>query len=66
MQEIGLRNDGHMVTGKRKLAIGINGWNDWRSSTPSPPLVGHRNFSSKAGRLKNSENKEAVEEKSKI
>jgi hypothetical protein len=66
MQEIRLRNDRHVVTGKWKLAIGTNGQNDWSSSTLSLPLGGHRNLSGGVGRLENSENREAAEEKSKI
>jgi hypothetical protein len=54
-----------MVTDKRNLAIRIDGWNNWDSSTLSLPLGGHHNLSSEVGRLKNSENREAVEEKSK-
>jgi hypothetical protein len=65
MQEIGLRNDRHMATGKQKLAIGINGQNDWSSSTLSLPLGGHHNLLGEVGWLKNSENREAAEEKSK-
>jgi hypothetical protein len=66
IQEIRLRNDKHVVTGKWKLAIGINGRNDWSSSTLSLPLGGHRNLSGGVGRLENSENRETAEEKSKI
>jgi hypothetical protein len=65
VKEIGLRNNGHMVTGKRKLAIRINGRNDWSNNTLSFPLGGHHNLSSEVGRLKSSGNREAVEEKSK-
>jgi hypothetical protein len=66
MQEIGLRNDGDTVTGKRKLDTGINRRNDWSSNTLSLPLGGHRNLSSEVGSLKSSKNREAAEEKSKI
>jgi hypothetical protein len=66
MQEIGLRNDRHVVTGKWKLAVGINGRNDWSSSALSFPLGGHCNLSGGVGRHKNSESREAVEEKSEI
>jgi hypothetical protein len=66
MQEIELRNNIHVVTCKWKLAIGINGWNDWNSSALSLPLGGHRNLSGGVGRLRNSENREAAEEKSEI
>jgi hypothetical protein len=65
LQKIGLRNNGHMVAEKWNLAIRIDGRNDWSSSTLSLPLVGHRSVSSEVGRLKNSENREATEEKSK-
>jgi hypothetical protein len=65
VQEIGLKNNRHMVTDKWKLAIRIDGRNNWNSSTLSLPLAGHRNLLSEVGRLKNSENREAAEGKSK-
>jgi hypothetical protein len=66
MQETGFRNDRHVITGKWKLAIGINGWNEWNSSALSFPLGDHRNLSDGGDRLKNSESREAVEQKSEI
>jgi hypothetical protein len=65
MQEIRLRNNGHMVADKWKLDIRVNGWNDWGNNALSLPLGGHHNLSREVGRLKNSESREAVEEKSK-
>jgi hypothetical protein len=65
VQDIGLINNEHMVTDKQKLSIRIDGQNYWGSSTLSLPLGGYRSLSSEVGRLKNSENREAVEEKSK-
>jgi hypothetical protein len=52
-----------MVTGKWKLAISVDGWNDWGSSTLSLPLRGHCSLSSEVVRLKNSESREVAEEK---
>jgi hypothetical protein len=66
MQKIGLRNDRHVVTGEWKLAIGINGQNDWNNNVLFLPLGGHRNPSDEVGRLENSENREAAQEKSEI
>ena len=60
------RNDRHVITGKWKLAIGINGRNYWSSNVLSLPLRGHRNLSDGVGGLENSENREVAEEKSNI
>ena len=66
VQEIGLRNNEHMVTGKRKLAIRIDGRNNWNKNTLSLPLEGHCNLSSEASGLKSSGNREEAEEKVRI
>jgi hypothetical protein len=66
MQEIRLKNNGHLITGKRKLAIGVDGPNDRSSNTLSFPFGGHHNLSSEVGGLKSSGNREAAEEKARI
>jgi hypothetical protein len=66
MQEIRLGDDRHVVTGKRKLAIRIDGQNDWNNSTLSLTLGGHCSLSSEVSGLKNSENREAMEEKARV
>jgi hypothetical protein len=66
MKKIGLGNDRHVVIGKWKLAIGIDGRNNQSSSTLPLPLGSHCNLSGGAGRLENSENREVAEEKSEI
>ena len=63
VQEIGLRNNEHMVTGKRKLAIRIFGRNDCSSITLSLPLRSHHGLSSEVGGFKNSGNRKARRKK---
>jgi hypothetical protein len=64
-QEVRLGDDGHMYASKWKLAIRIDWRDNWNNSTLSLPLGSHRNLSSEAGKLKNSGNREATEEKAK-
>jgi hypothetical protein len=66
MQKIGLRNYRHVITDKWKLAVGINGQNDWNSDALSLSLGSYHNILGGVGRLENSENREAAEEKSEI
>jgi hypothetical protein len=65
VQEVRLGDDGHMVASKRKLTIRIVWPDNWNNGTLSLPLGSHRNLSSEAGELKNSENREVAEKKSK-
>jgi hypothetical protein len=40
MKKIRFRNDGHVITSERKLAVGIDGWNDQSNDALSLPLGG--------------------------
>jgi hypothetical protein len=66
MQKIGLRNYRHVITGKWKLAVGVNGRNDRSSGALSLLLGSHHNLSGGVDKLENPENKEAAEKKSEI
>jgi hypothetical protein len=66
VQEVRLRDNKYVVVGKRKLAIRIDGRNNWNKNTLSLPLEGHCNLSSEASGLKSSGNREEAEEKARI
>ena len=67
VQEVRLRENGHVVARKWKLAIRIDWRNNWNINTLSLPLIGsHRDLSSEASGLKSSGNREAMEEKARI
>jgi hypothetical protein len=52
--------------GEWKLAVGINGQNDWNGDALSLPLGSHHNLSGGTSGLENLENREAAEEKVKF
>jgi hypothetical protein len=45
MKKVGFRNNRHVITSKRKLAIGIDGQDDRNNGAISLPLGSHRSLS---------------------
>jgi hypothetical protein len=63
VQKVSFGNNKHVVTGKGKLAIGIDWRDDRNSSIMSLPLRRNHGLSNDAGGLKNLGNGKAAEEK---
>jgi hypothetical protein len=51
MNEVGFRNDRHMVTSEWKLAVGVDGRDDCSNGALPLPLWRHRNLSGGASRI---------------
>ena len=66
MKKISFRDYGHVITSKWKLAVGIDGRNDWSNDSQSFPLGSHRNLSGATSGLKNSEKRRSGRGKSEV
>jgi hypothetical protein len=54
VKKIRFRDNGHMIISERKLAVGIDGWDDRSNDALPLPLGSHCNLSGRTSGLRNS------------
>jgi hypothetical protein len=66
VKKIRFRDDGHMITSEGKLAVGVDGRDDWSNDALSLPFGSHCNLSGRTSGLKNSEKQRSGRGKSEV